>query len=236
MSGSFTFNGISSASFGLLVNNVSNFGAPSRVVDRIQVPYRNGALLLDTGTYTNYIVTYQVALINDAIADTRALAKWLLQPQGYCELSDSYNTGEFRYAAYYNDLNYTMAHLNRYGQATISFDCKPQRYLTSGQEAIEITGDVRALANPTGFVSNPLVVITGNGTCSVGGASITVTNNSHAQTITIDSESMQCYRGSTNMNAYVTMPSGFPKMDADTTTVDVGTVGKIDITPRWWQL
>ena len=61
MSGYFTFNGVSSATFGLLVSNITNFGAPARVVEKVQVPYRNGDLLLDTGTYNNYIVTYRVA-------------------------------------------------------------------------------------------------------------------------------------------------------------------------------
>ena len=106
---SFTYNGKSSALFGLLVNNVTNFGSPSRVVEKIQVPYRNGDLLIDTGAYNNYIVTYEVALITNTIANTRAIASWLLSPQGYCTLTDTYNANEFRMAAYYDERSFVAA-------------------------------------------------------------------------------------------------------------------------------
>ena len=235
MSGSFTFNGTSSASLGLLVNNVSNFGAPSRVVEKIQVPYRNGDLLIDTGAYNNYIVTYHVSLINSAVADTRAIAAWLLKPQGYCALTDTYNTGETRYAAYFNQIDYTMAHLNRYGEATISFDCKPQRFLDSGSNTTTVSSIAMVLSNPTGFISKPLIQVFGNGTFTVGSFSVTVADNA-GDSLYIDCESMQCYRGTTNMNSSVELPNGFPTLNASMTTVDKGTTTKLVITPRWWRL
>lgn len=235
MSGYFTFNGVSSASLGLLVSNVSNFGAPARVVDKVQVPYRNGDLLLDTGAYNNYIVTYKVALINDVKADARAIAEWLLAPQGYCTLTDSYNATETRYAAYYNQLDVTMEHLNRYGSATISFDCKPQRYLQSGQTPKTINLAATTLTNPTAFTAKPLIVIGGNGTAHIGSYYVTVSNNT-GDTITIDCESMQCYRGTTNMNGSVELPNGFPVLTAGSNVCTRGTVTSCTVTPRWWRL
>lgn len=234
MSGYFTFNGVSSATFGLLVSNITNFGAPARVVDKVQVPYRNGDLLLDTGTYNNYIVTYKVALINDVKADARAIAEWLLAPQGYCTLTDSYNSTETRYAAYYNQLDITMEHLNRYGSATISFDCKPQRYLQSGQSARTINTTATTLTNPTEFTAKPLIVIGGNGTVHIGSYTITVSNNA-GDTITIDCESMQCYRGTTNMNGSVSLPNGFPVLTAGSNVCTRAT-SSCTVTPRWWRL
>lgn len=231
---SFTYNGKSSALFGLLVNNVTNFGSPSRVVEKIQVPYRNGDLLIDTGAYNNYIVTYDVALITNTIANTRAIASWLLSPQGYCELTDTYNANEFRMAAYYDELSFEMEHLNRYGRCTISFDCKPQRYLNSGTTATTITNGSQTFNNPTNFEARPLLVIAGNGTATVNGTSITVADNA-GDTITIDCETMQCYRGTTNMNGSVTM-ADFPVLSPGNNTVTLGTATSIKVTPRWWQL
>lgn len=248
MSGEFTFNGISSASFGLLVSNISNFGAPSRVVEKVQVPYRNGALLIDTGTYTNYTVSYEVALIHDAVVNTRELAAWLLAPQGYCELTDSYNAGETRYAAYYGDLNYTMAHLNRYGRATISFDCKPQRYLVSGQTTIIFSTD-GSIDNDTLFVAKPLIKVNGIGTCYIGDYEITLAPGSFAPQgfdhAYIDCETMQCYYmrslpGSGmrmyNANDLVALPQGFPVLAPGSTDIDLDSVTSVEITPRWWRL
>lgn len=252
MSGTFTFNGVSSATYGLLVNNVTNFGSPARVVEKVQVPYRNGDLLIDTGTYNNYIVTYQVALINNFTADARSLAAWLLAPQGYQNLTDSYNTGETRKAAYYNELDYTIEHLNRYGKATISFDCKPQRFLDSGETLIEIdtAGDV-TVSNPTVFTAKPEIWIKGSAgdTCHIGQYDITLASSFTQPPATngvyVDCENMQCYvvkpmLGGTNliinMNAYVQMPSGFPVLGSGNTTVNKDTMTKVDIKPRWWRL
>lgn len=247
MSGSFTFNGTSSAEYGLLVNNVSNFGAPSRVVEKVQVPYRNGDLLIDTGTYTNYIVTYTVSLIHNAVATARDIAAWLLAPQGYCELTDSYNSGETRHAAYYGDINVTMEHLNRYGRANISFDCKPQRYLDSGQSSTTITG-VDSITNPTIYPARPLIETDGWGTFYIGDYEITTTNPGivGVSEMHIDCETMQCYFEvsvppnilKVNGSPYVEMPQGFPILKTGSNNIDAtGMSGnKITITPRWWRL
>lgn len=231
---SFTFNGKSSDEFGLLVSNVSNFGAPARVVEKIQIPYRNGDLLIDTGAYNNYIVAYDVALISNTIANTRAIAEWLLSAKGYALLSDTYNSGEFRMAACYDQLDYEMAHLNRYGKATISFDCKPQRYLTSGQTETTL-GASTTLTNPTEMDAKPLIMVTDNGTFTINGYSITVADNA-GYTTAIDCESMQCYRGTVNMNGSVTLTNGWPVLSPGNNTCSKGTATTVKVTPRWWRL
>lgn len=243
MSGEFTFNGKSSAEFGLLVSNISNYGAPSRVVEKIQVPYRNGDLLIDTGTYTNYTVSYEVSLIHNTIANTRELAAWLLAPKGYCELTDSYNAGETRYAAYYGDINYAMAHLNRYGKTTINFDCKPQRYLDSGQTPVSISG-TETLTNPTEFTARPLIKLDSDGTCYIGIYEITAAFPSPKPIgfdhFFIDCETMQCFWKSSgvarNANEYVSLPDGFPVLEPGSNNIDPDTVSSLEITPRWWRL
>ncbi len=254
MSGEFTFNGRSSAEFGLLVNNVSNFGAPSRVVEKVQVPYRNGDLLIDTGAYTNYTVTYNVSLIYNAVDTTRELAAWLLSPQGYCELTDSYNIGETRYAAFYGDLNYEMEHLNRSGSANISFDCKPQRYLASGttQTSIPASGSV-TLTNPTMFGARPLIEMEDGATPVTGRITIgnldryfniDFVNPFVAGTHFIDCEKMQCYvevielgvKYLRNANNKFEFPDGFPVIESGTVTIDNTSNRDIKVTPRWWRL
>lgn len=228
----FTFNGKSSGDFGLLVSNVSAFGAPARVVEKVQIPYRNGDLLIDSGAYNNYIVTYEVAIITNVEQNMRDIADWLLNTSGYAELSDDYNPDTFWMASYYNQLDYTMTMLNRYGSATISFDCKPQRYLNSGQSATVFTSS-GTLTNPTYMAAKPIIKLTGNGTSTINGTSIQTTENS-GTVITIDCERMQCYTGTTNKTDKVTM-SDYPTLQAGSNTITVGH-SRVEITPRWWKL
>lgn len=243
MSGEFTFNGKSSAEFGLLVNNVNNFGAPSRVVEKIQVPYRNGDLLIDTGTYSNCTVTYEVSLIHNAVPNTRAIAEWLLVPQGYCELTDSYNTNEIRMAAFYGEINYVMSHLNRYGKATLNFDCKPQRYIASGQIPITFSSS-DTLQNDYPFKCRPLIRLDSDGTCYIGNYEITAAFPSPKPVgfnhFMIDCETMQCFWLSggiaRNANEYVSLPQGFPVLEPGSNYIDLDTVSSVDITPRWWTI
>lgn len=228
----FTFNGTSSSDFGLVVSNVAVYGSPARVVEKIQIPYRNGDLLIDSGAYNNYIVTYDVAIITNVEQNMRDIADWLLNTSGYCELSDDYNPDTFWMASYYNQLEYTMTALNRYGSATIAFDCKPQRYLKTGQSATAFTAN-GTISNPTNMASRPIIKVTGNGTSVVNGTSITTSGNSGV-TIVIDCERMQCYTGSTNKSDKVTMDD-YPTLAPGSNSITVGH-SKVEITPRWWQL
>lgn len=129
----FTFNGHSTGELGLLVSGINIYGSPSRIVEKVTIPYRSGDLLLDTGAYTNYMLTYTVDIMDNTKATAEAISKWLLGSKGYCELTDTYNPEIYRVASYYNQLDYTLSALYRYGKATITFDCKPQKYLTANQ-------------------------------------------------------------------------------------------------------
>ena len=129
----FTFNGHSTGELGLLVSGINIYGSPSRVVEKVNIPYRSGDLLIDTGAYTNYMLTYTVDIMDNTKATAEAISKWLLGSKGYCELTDTYNPEIYRVASYYNQLDYTLSALYRYGKATITFDCKPQKYLMANQ-------------------------------------------------------------------------------------------------------
>ena len=129
----FTFNGHSTSELGLLVSGINIYGSPSRIVEKVTIPYRSGDLLIDTGAYTNYMLTYTVDIMDNTKATAEAISKWLLGSKGYCELTDTYNPEIYRVASYYNQLDYTLSALYRYGKATITFDCKPQKYLTANQ-------------------------------------------------------------------------------------------------------
>lgn len=228
----FTYNGKSSAELGLIVNGINIYGSASRVVNKVQVPYRNGDLLLDTGAYSNYMLSYTVSVVNNVKATAEALADWLLAPKGYNRLTDTYNADIYRMATYYNQLDYTLTMLYRHGQATISFDCKPQKYLLTGDLATTFTSN-GSLANPSSMIAKPLVRVYGTGLFSINDTEVTV--NAVDEYVDIDCEAMQCKKGDVNCGSNVQL-TDYPTLGIGTNTVTLDGVTRLEITPRWWRI
>jgi phage-related protein len=229
----FTFNGTSSADFGLLVNGLSTFGAPTRRVQKFVVPGRSGDIIIDDGTYDNYIARYEIAVIKDFKINARAIANWLLSAKGYLRLEDTYNTDSYRMAACYTNIEYFVTSLIEAGSASIDFDCKPQRWLKSGENPLgRVDGDV--LTNPSQMPSKPFMRIYGTGVVTLGNYSFEILSNSSF--VDIDCETMQIYRGTTLLGNTVTM-NEFPQLESGTTTIGLASgITSFSITPRWWTL
>ena len=127
----FTFNGTSTADLGLIVSGVSIFGAGSRKVEKAGIPGRNGDLQIELGGFNNYTVRYTVSITNDFTTTAQQIREWLLESKGYCDLTDTYHPDEIRKACFNSDIEFTTSMLYKYGQASIQFDCLPERYLTT---------------------------------------------------------------------------------------------------------
>lgn len=127
----FTFNGTTSQSLGLLVTALNPYNSASRRVETIEIPYRNGNLIIDSGTYDNIMVSYEVSVIGNTKNTCDAVNEWLSGSQGYCILSDTVNTEFFRVGYFASSIEYVLTALYRYGKATLNFDCFPQKYLNS---------------------------------------------------------------------------------------------------------
>ena len=175
---SFTFAGTNSRQFGVYITGEGVFNAPERNVEMIEIPGRNGAYALDKGNFNNIEVTYPAGIFADTEADfakaVSDLRNFLCSQSGYVRLEDDYNTGEYRMAIYKSGLEVTHDMLIN-GEFNLVFECKPQRWLTSGETAISITsGDT--VTNPTLFKSSPLLEVIGNGSIGIGDQSISVLN------------------------------------------------------------
>ena len=174
----FTFDGVSSGGYSVYITGEGVFNAPERSVEVISIPGRNGAYILDKGCFENVEVTYHAGMYdyNEAnfaqkVADLR---NWLCSKVGYCRLEDEYNTGEYRMAVYKSGLEVEHEGLIN-GEFDITFECKPQRFLTSGETKQTITSG-STITNPTLFPSRPMLELTGYGDISVGGETISVLN------------------------------------------------------------
>ena len=171
-----TFDGVTAASFGVQVLGRGTFNAPEREVEMINIPGRNGAFALDKGRFENIEVTYPATIVAsdtdefiEAMSDFR---NFLCSHKGYVRLEDDYNPDEYRLAVYRSGLEVDAEAL-RAGEFDITFDCKPQRYLKSGENAISVdSGDV--ISNPTLFASSPMLEVEGHGTIEFNGFDITI--------------------------------------------------------------
>lgn len=166
---SLIFDGESSRNYGVYITGQAVYNAPEREVEMISIPGRNGQFALDKGRFENIEVTYPAGIFADsetdfaeAISDFRNL---LCSRRGYVRLTDEYNPNEYRMAIYKSGLEVEPA-LLRAGEFEIVFDCKPQRYLTSGETEISVSsGDT--ITNPTLFDASPLFEVEGYGLISL---------------------------------------------------------------------
>lgn len=170
----FTFDGEKSTDYGVAILGEGVFNAPERDVEMITIPGRSGQFVLDNGRFENIEVTYPANLIADSEADfAEALSDFrnmLCSKRGYVRLQDDYHPDEYRMAVYKSGLEVDEKVL-RAGEFEITFDCKPQRWLVSGETAVAVTsGDT--LTNPTLFESGPLLETAGHGTIGFNGYEI----------------------------------------------------------------
>ena len=177
---SLTFDNKSSRSYGVYITGEAVYNAPERAVEMISIPGRNGAFALDQGRFENIEVSYPAGIFAEnesdfaqAVSDFR---NFLCSKRGYCRLTDEYNPSEYRMAVYKSGLEVDPAQL-RAGEFTITFECKPQRFLTSGETATSVASG-GTVTNPTLFDASPLVEAEGYGTIEFNGYEIEIANTS----------------------------------------------------------
>lgn len=236
---SFTFNGVASSTYGIYIKDKMVYGAPARSVSTITIPGRSGDLLIDNGRFENFRGWYDCYFIPNNTYTTlqslsRAVKAWLNPSVNYYTLTDTYNVGYFRKAAFSSQLDFVET-LLKVGSAKIAFNCKPFLYLTTGLNTITLT-QAGTVTNPELFPSYPYIKITGSGdvTLSIGSTSFVLT--AIGPSIEIDSEIMNVFRGGTSLNSKMTS-DGFPTLEPGANAISwTGTVTKVEIIPRWCTL
>ena len=172
-----SFDNTSSRTYGVYITGEAVYNAPERDVEMITIPGRNGSFALDNGRFQNIEVSYPAGIFADtetdfaqAVSDFR---NFLCSKTGYCRLTDEYNPNEYRMAVYKSGLEVDPAQL-RAGEFKITFECKPQRWLTSGETKVTIANSGDTITNPTLFDSSPLLEVHGYGTVSFNNYDIEV--------------------------------------------------------------
>lgn len=232
---SFTFGSYSSSSLNVFISGSGVFTAPERNYNFIEVPGRDGDLLGYEKRLTNVTITYPCFFHTSLMDKATQLKSKLLSVVGYANLSDTYDTTHFRKAVFVGGTEFKPTKRLDTASFDLSFNCKPQKWLNSGQTKTTLTA-AGSISNPTLFSAMPLITVTGYGDLYIGSQLITI--NDVFTDITIDCEMGDCYHGTENGNTVVELQGNeFPTLAPGTNNISFdNTITKVEITPRWFEL
>lgn len=237
----FTYNGRSSAEFGLHIEKKDVFSAPEYDAEFISIPGRSGDIINPNRRFSNIKVTYTVFLARKNAAALAAVLRdikgWLYsEPDRYHEITDSYDTEYFRYGVISGNLD-IEEQLNKVGSFTVTFNCKPYKYSFVGQQAVAADAAELTITNPTAFESRPYIKLYSSGAVTLNISSPDSTSlwtiSAIDEYIEIDSELMNCFKGTVLKNDIVT-GEGFPVLKPGENLIAcAGNVQRFEVVPRW---
>ena len=229
------FNNKSSADCRIQVAHPPGYAYPERDYTITHIPGRNGDIIQDNGCYKNVERTYEVSFDapnEDFATYANAVSAWLHSTTGYARLEDSYEPKYYRMAVY-QESNIFENLYNQAGTATIVFECKPQRFLKTGENPVAIESG-ESILNITGFDAYPLIQVIGtSGALTINDRTITL-SSIDGYTM-LDCELQDAYKETTNKNS--TVSGIFPVLKPGSNTISwTGDISSVIITPRWWTI
>ena len=238
--GVIVYGGVDSSNYGIVVGESPAFERPVRKQTIVQVPGRNGSVLFQENAWEDVTRTYSVWLDED-IANNKSLADKVNDYQaalnsltGYQMLTDNFEPDVYR-LAYYSGGDQFTNEMTQYGRANLRFVCRPERFLVSGADAVEVD-DGDTLTNPTPFASKPLIHIEASNetiSVSIGGKTITAEVTDY---INIDCERMNAYRLPVE-NRNDKISGSFPTIPSGNNTIGItGNYTKVEITPNYFTI
>ena len=224
--------------YGIVVEEPPSYVWPERGFDHQKVGGKNGDVLLDPSRFENVVKKYKIAAYDGAnfYSVASKVSEWLHRGylDKYVRLEDSYEPDTYMLAVYEesNELENLLA---KAGRCEISFNCKPQRFLISGDKRINIAYSGKTIVNPTNYPACPLITFNGAGTIRVNGVEIVVYDNYN--TITFDAESYNAvdYIGR-NMNAFIYTLNPIRLNPGANVITFEGDIYNLSIVPRWWKV
>lgn len=230
----FWFDGECSYDKGIYISSDSIFNAPEREVEVVSIEGRNGNLIIDKGKYKNINIAYSCFIRENFSSLAANIRDFLCSKIGYKRLEDTYNPNHYRLARFSGGINFDV-HFLKAGEFNLAFECKPQRFLKSGDYSINIQkGDV--INNLTSFPSKPLIKAYGTGSAILQVGDIPIKINEIDNSLTIDCDTQNAYKDTENKNSTINA-SEFPSLLKGKTGITwSGGITKLEVTPRWWTL
>lgn len=242
----FVFNGIKSADYKAYIADDDAVVVPEEEYEMIQIPGRNGDLAISKDRYQNINVSYDVTIFadneDDFYINFYGLIDAIKASKSYQRLESSRRPDEYRMAIFKDAITVAPEFDGSIGEFTLTFNCKPQRYLVSGEIPRSFELNVNWM-NPTPFDARPLIKVTGYGSVTIGQTVVTITGTSD-QVIYIDCDLMEAYEYSGSAiitaNSKISLSGhDFPALKGGESTFitrSYATISELKITPRWWRL
>ena len=171
------FGGVKSSDYDIYVSGEGVFKSAERDVEFVEIPGRDGEFALDKNRFKNAEVPYRVINQEADLTDFRtklsAFRNAMLSKKGYQRLEDTFHPDEFRMGVYAGPMDIEPILYNTASEFELKFNCKPQRYLKSGETEVTVASG-GAITNPTLFNSKPILLVTGYGDIDINGEMITV--------------------------------------------------------------
>jgi len=244
--GVISWNGERSDQYGISIEKYPNYSKPQRKIDRYTVPGRNGEIIMPQNAWEmveqEYAIVAGDGLKHSVPGGFSRVYEWLNSAQGYAELWDDFDPDHYRIAFFEGSLDIESLSVGRVGRTTITFICKPQRFLTSGKAPVDILSAPANIINPTAYEAKPTIFIK---MASAGSGSVTINNLQYTVTdipytgIYIDSEEMHCYGvNGENLNSKVSSNTGgFAAFLPGSNTIGfTGDIQSLSIVPHWFEI
>ena len=123
----FTYKNKKSTDFGLMIYESNYLGCSERNIENIEVPGRNGNLLVDYGNFKNYQLTFNCDIKGKNLDEvSMGLKNWLQTDFKYSNLDIYRNEVKVKTfsATYISKLEIDEV-ANNYGEVILTFECEP---------------------------------------------------------------------------------------------------------------
>lgn len=251
--GEMTFNGISTVDKGVVIQTPPVYEFPERDYEIYHIEGRSGDLTIDKGSYKNVKRTYYLAAIvasgKTFVETAQEIVNWLTSIKGYARLEDTYEPLYYRKALFRQGGGLG----NLFDEATkinVSFECKPQRYLKTGETEQIISTEnswIELNENLTNQIALPEITVEGPAGLTiefgVGPDDLNVEVKSEliinfSGEGIIDSELQDCYNSTQFLNSDLSLTNGFPKLYPGKNWIRVtnGLITTLKVKPNWWTL
>lgn len=231
-----TVAGVSLRTFGVMISGEGTYNSAARDIESVSVAGRNGDLLIDHCRYKNVSVKYPVAIPSNFSFNAADLRAFLSSLVGYQRIVDEHHPESYRMGCFVGPVAFNVGALGRYGEATLEFDCKPQRFSLDGESPVALA-EAGELVNPYLYPALPIITVhgSGDGILTVGNYQVDISGIPFGAMI-LDSETCDAYWGTENLNPYIYAPE-FPVLMPGATTISwTGGISRVEIIPRWWTL
>lgn len=217
---SFTFNGVTSASLGLVIKNMPPVPRAERDIESLEISGKNGSLHIDNKAWKSR--EYEIECVCTDLTKLDLIRKtlWGTHNLVLSDYSDRYFIATIKNQIDFETyLTYLQSFPLELELQPIAYDSTETTVTKTANGTFTVDGNVEVA---------PKIIITGTGTATINGYPVTVTETG----ITIDCELMQCYNGLVAKNDKVSLDE-FPVLSVGSNSVSLGTgITKVEIIYR----